>query len=80
MKIFEKFIEALISKIEEEQIKKLDCCINRYGKITDGSKQEYINLKETKDYLESYIIDSEKLYDFLLEYGIIKDEGDESNE
>lgn len=80
MEIFEKFIEALISKIEEEQIEGLDCCINRSGKITDVAKQEYTSLKETKDYLKSYIIDSEKLHDFLLEYGIIKDKEDESNE
>ena len=80
MEIFEKFIEALISKIEEEQIEGLDCCINRSGKITDVAKQEYTSLKETKDYLKSYIIDSEKLHDFLLEYEIIKDEEGESNE
>ena len=80
MEIFEKFIEALISKIEEEQIEVLDGCINRSAEITDIAKQDYINLKETKDYLESYIIDSEKLHDFLLEYGIMKDEEDESNE
>ena len=35
MEIFEKFIETLISKIEEEQIEKLDYCINRSRKITD---------------------------------------------
>ena len=80
MEIFEKFIEALISKIEEEQIEKLDYCINRSGKITDIAKQEYTSLKETKDYLISYITDSEKLHDFLLEYEIIKDEADELNE
>ena len=80
MEIFEKFIEALISKIEEEQIEGLDCCINRSGKITDVAKQEYTSLKETKDYLKSYIIDSEKLHDFLLEYEMIKDEADELNE
>ena len=77
MEIFEKFIEALISKIEEEQIEGLDGCINRCGEITDIAKQEYISLKKTKDYLGSYIIDDEKLHDFLLEYGIIKDEEDE---
>ena len=80
MEIFEKFIEALISKIEEEQIEKLDYCINRSGKITDIAKQEYTSLKETKDYLGSYIMDSEKLHDFLLEYGIIKDDKNELNE
>ena len=80
MEIFEKFIEALISKIEKEQIEKLDYCIHRSGKITDIAKQEYTSLKETKDYLKSYIIDSEKLHDFLLEYEIIKDETDELNE
>ena len=80
MEIFEKFIEALISKIEEEQIEILDCCINRSGQITDVAKQEYTSLKETKDYLKSYIIDSEKLHNFLLEHGIIKGEECESNE
>ena len=77
MEIFKRFIEALISKIEEEQIEGLDGCINQHGEITDIAEQEYINLKETKDYLESYIIDNEKLHDFLLEYGIMKDEEDE---
>ena len=80
MEIFENFIEDLISKIEEEQIERLDYCSNRSGKITDVAKQEYTSLKETKDYLKSYIIDSEKLHDFLLEYEIIKDETDELNE
>lgn len=80
MEIFEKFIEALISEIEAEQIRNLDETINRSGKITDLAKQEYTSLKETKDYLASYIIDSEKLHDFLLEYEIIKDEADELNE
>ena len=80
MEIFEKVIEAWISKIEEEQREGLDYCINRSGKITDVAKQEYTSLKETKDYLKSYIIDSEKLHDFLLEYEIIKDESDELNE
>ena len=80
MEIFEKFIEALISKIEEEQIEMLDGCINRHGKITDVVKENYISLKRVKDYLKSYIIDSEKLHDFLLEYEIIKDEADELNE
>ena len=45
MEIFEKFIEALISKIEEEQIEGLDYCINRSGKITDVAKQEYTKPK-----------------------------------
>ena len=35
---------------------------------------------EKNENLKSYIIDSEKLHDFLLEYEIIKDEEDESNE
>ena len=74
MEIFEKFIEALISKIEAEQIEKMDYCINRSRKITDLAKQEYTSLKEIKDYLGSYIMDSEKLYDFLLEYEIIEGE------
>ena len=78
MEIFEKFIEALISKIEEEQIEGLDYCINRSGKITDVAKQEYTSLKETKDYLRR--MDNEKLYDFLLEYEIIECEEDELNE
>ena len=78
MEIFEKFIEALISKIEEEQIEMLDGCINRHGKITDVAKENYISLKRVKDYLRR--MDNEKLYDFLLEYEIIEGEEDELNE
>lgn len=78
MEIFEKFIEALISKIEEEQIEMLDGCINRHGKITDVVKENYISLKRVKDYLRR--MDNEKLYDFLLEYEIIECEEDELNE
>lgn len=78
MEIFEKFIEALISKIEEEQIEMLDGCINRHGKITDFVKENYISLKRVKDYLRR--MDNEKLYDFLLEYEIIECEEDELNE
>ena len=78
MEIFEKFIEALISKIEEEQIEMLDGCINRHGKITDVVKENYISLKRVKDYLRR--MDNEKLYDFLLEYEIIEGEEDELNE